>query len=179
MPAQTPSQTVGPFFSYCLTPDGAVARIAGDDTPGTRIRIAGRMLDGAGAAVSDGMVEIWQADAAGMHANDPGAFSGFGRVATDAGGRFEFETVKPGAVAPGAAPHLSLAVFARGMLNHAFTRIYFSDEEAANAADPVLAAVPASRRATLIAERRAGAGIRTYDFTIRLQGDGETVLFDA
>ena len=194
MPKQTPSQTVGPYFAYGLTPEqygyaftsiagGVLAAEAGD---GERIRIEGRVLDGAGAAVSDAMVEIWQADGQGRYAHpaDPRSsnarFRGFGRVGTgtDPENRFVFETVKPGAPAEGQAPHVNLVLFLRGLLSHAYTRIYFSDEAEANAADAVLAAVPAERRATLIAARDDTGGTPLYRFDIHLQGDRETVFFD-
>ena len=194
MPKQTPSQTVGPYFAYGLTPEqygyafssiagGVLATEAGD---GERIRIEGRVLDGAGAAGSDAMVEIWQADGQGRYAHpaDPRSsnarFRGFGRVGTgtDPEHRFVFETVKPGAPGEGQAPHVNLVLFLRGLLSHAYTRIYFPDEAEANAADPVLAAVPAERRATLIAAREESGGTPLYHFDIHLQGDRETVFFD-
>ena len=193
-PKQTPSQTVGPYFAYGLTPEQygyPFASIAGpvlatEESEGERIRIEGRVLDGAGAAVSDAMIEIWQADAQGRYAHpaDPRGsnirVTGFGRVGTgtDPDCRFVFETVKPGPLGDGQAPHVSLIVFLRGLLSHAYTRLYFADEAAANAADPVLATVPEERRATLIAERdESGAGV-VYRFDIHLQGDRETVFFD-
>ena len=191
---QSPSQTVGPYFAYCLTPEQygydfkaiAGSRLADETVEGERIRILGRVLDGAGNAVDDAMVEIWQADAQGRYAHpaDPRgsnlAFRGFGRcgTGTDPERRFIFETVKPGAV-EGQAPHITLCVMARGMLSHAFTRIYFADEADANAADPVLATVPEERRATLIAGREEGPAGITYRFDVHLQGDQETVFFDA
>jgi protocatechuate 3,4-dioxygenase alpha subunit len=131
------------------------------------------------------MLEIWQADAQGRF-SDPqdkraqpnNSFKGFGRVGTDGRGCFAFDTIKPGVVADPdgkpQAPHIVLAVFARGMLLHLYTRIYFEDE-AANAADPVLALVPADRRATLIAKR---TGNGAYTFDVHMQGDKETVFFD-
>jgi protocatechuate 3,4-dioxygenase alpha subunit len=145
------------------------------------------VLDGDGQVVPDAMLEIWQADAAGRYAHPAdgraspnSAFKGFGRCGTDKDGAFSFETVKPGAVpGPGGkmqAPHVAIVLFSRGMLTHVFTRIYFADE-AANAADPILALVPEDRRATLIARREDGAH-PTYRLDIRLQGDGETVFFD-
>jgi protocatechuate 3,4-dioxygenase, alpha subunit len=185
----TPSQTVGPYFAYGLTARQygydftqlADGRIARDTTPGERLRLSGRVLDGAGAAIDDAIVEVWQADAAGRYADaaafaDPAAFHGFGRCGTGTDGerRFRFETVKPGGH-DGQAPHLNVTVLMRGLLLHAFTRVYFDDEAAANAADPVLALVPAERRDTLLA-RRAGPG--EYRFDIVMQGDGETVFFD-
>lgn len=184
MPGQTPSQTVGPFFSEALTPaeGGAGAPgwcLAAEDAPGAAICIRGMLLDGAGDPVCDGMVEIWQADAEGRFPDGTGSFPGFGRSATDEAGEFRFRTIKPGPVSPGSAPHVSAAVFARGMLNHAFTRIYFSDESAANARDAVLLAVEPERRETLVAHRDKDGAEPTYRFTIRLQGEDETVFFDA
>jgi len=185
---QTPSQTVGPFFSYALTPEvygreGIVGNVlVTDETLGERIVIEGRLLDGAGQPVPDGLIEIWQANAAGRYDHpadnraevplDPN-FHGFGRSDTDETGTFRFETVMPGAVPP-QAPHASLIVFSRGMLVHAYTRIYFSA-----ASDPVLDSAPADRRDTLVAKRRDTPGGVVYHFDIRLQGEGETVFFDA
>ncbi|WP_375415163.1 protocatechuate 3,4-dioxygenase subunit alpha [uncultured Bradyrhizobium sp.] len=191
----TPSQTVGPFFAYGLTSNGKydwndafTNDLVTPDAAGERIRIVGRVFDGDGAPVPDAMLEIWQADAQGRFA-DPqdkravsnAAFRGFGRCGTSAGGEYSFDTVKPGAVPDPdgrpQAPHILLAIFARGMLLQLYTRIYF-DGEAGNAADSVLALVPADRRATLIAARETGNGGAVYRFDIRLQGDGETVFFD-
>jgi protocatechuate 3,4-dioxygenase, alpha subunit len=188
----TPSQTIGPYFAIGLAPKGInwIASIGNNlvtaDAIGERIRIEGRVLDADGSRVNDAMLEIWQADAAGRYAHPadhrapPNArFKGFGRTATDGHGAYGFETIKPGAV-PGPdgrlqAPHIVMAVFARGMLRHQHTRIYFSDE-AANAIDPVLELVPQARRATLLALRRPGDEA-VYGFDVRLQGDGETVFF--
>ncbi|MCG8597629.1 MAG: protocatechuate 3,4-dioxygenase subunit alpha [Kiloniellales bacterium] len=194
MPKQTPSQTVGPYFAYGLTPEPygyAFSGIAGgvltaEDGDGERIRIEGRVLDGAGAAVGDAMVEIWQADGQGRYAHpaDPRSsnarFRGFGRVGTgtDPAQRFVFETVKPGPLGDGQAPHVNLVLFLRGLLSHAYTRIYFADEAEANETDPVLAAVPPERRTTLIAAREEVGGTPLYRFDIHLQGDRETVFFD-
>ena len=144
------------------------------DTSGERIRVEGQVFDGDGAVVPDCMLEIWQADAQGRF-SDPqdkralpnSSFKGFGRVGTDAKGGYAFDTIKPGTVpdpdGKPQAPHIVLAVFARGMLLHLYSRIYF-DGEAANAADPVLALVPADRRATLIATRAAGQRQRGLSF---------------
>ena len=146
------------------------------------------MFDGDGAIVPDCMLEIWQADAQGRF-SDPqdkralpnSSFKGFGRIGTDANGAYAFDTIKPGPVpdpdGKPQAPHIVLAIYARGMLLHLYSRIYF-DGEAANAADPVLALVPADRRATLIAARQPGTGSAVYRFDIHLQGDNETVFFD-
>ena len=191
----TPSQTVGPYFAYGLTPgdkyewnDAFSNNLITTDVTGERIRIEGRVFDGDGAVVPDCMLEVWQADAQGRFA-DPqdkralpnASFRGFGRVGTNKDGDYAFDTIKPGPVpdpdGKPQAPHILLAVFARGMLMHLYTRIYF-DGEAANAADPVMALVPTERRNTLIARREAGNGNAVYRFDIRLQGDNETVFFD-
>jgi protocatechuate 3,4-dioxygenase alpha subunit len=191
----TPSQTVGPYFKYGLTPNGEYAwndaftnNLITSDVSGERIRVEGTVFDGDGVPVRDCMLEIWQADAQGRFSDpqDKGAlpntsFKGFGRCGTDAKGGYVFDTIKPGVVpdpdGKPQAPHILLAVFARGMLLHLYTRIYF-DSEAANATDPVLALVPSDRRATLIAKRKAGAPNATYVLDIHLQGDNETVFFD-
>jgi len=168
---RTPSQTVGPFFSIGMSWD-AGPFVVPEGTEGS-VWIRGTMTDGDGEPVPDGVVEIWQRDPEGRVASGAGAaFRGFGRASTDADGRFGFCTVKPGAV--DGAPHVDVAVFARGLLNHLFTRIYFGDEEAANAADPVLAAIDdeAARR-TLVAP----ATPEGFRFDIRLQGEHETVFF--
>jgi len=190
----TPSQTVGPYFKYGLTPgrdyqwnDAFSNDLVTPDVSGERIRIIGQVFDGDGKVVTDSMLEIWQADGQGRFA-DPldtralpnAAFKGFGRCGTDANGVFSFHTVKPGSVpGPGAkpqAPHILLAVFARGMTQQAITRIYFEDESA-NVADPILTLVPGDRRTTLIARRDHG-GVTAYRFDVHLQGDDETVFFD-
>ena len=191
----TASQTVGPFFKYGLTPDGKydwndafTANLVTPDVSGERIRIQGRVFDGDGAPVPDCMLEIWQADAQGRF-SDPqdqralpnSSFRGFGRCGTDANGDYAFDTIKPGPVpdpdGKPQAPHILLAIFARGMLLQNYTRIYFSGE-AGNAADPVLALVPIDRRATLIAGRANCNAGAVYRFDIYLQGDNETVFFD-
>jgi protocatechuate 3,4-dioxygenase alpha subunit len=191
---QTPSQTVGPFFAFALTPEQygspfralAGAVLVDDETPGERIRVSGRVLDGEGNVVNDAMVEIWQADALGRYAHpaDPrGAnlrFKGFGRcgTGTDPENRFVFDTIKPGAVGDGQAPHVNVILFMRGMLSHVYTRIYFADEVEANANDPVLASVEAARRRTLIAARATTPAGTVYRFDLRMQGPDETVFFD-
>ncbi len=196
----TPSQTVGPFFAYGLTPKGraqwdpngqyASKETVGDnlvtpDATGEKIRIEGRIVDGDGAPINDAMLEIWQADGQGRYASpaDKRArpntqFKGFGRSATNKDGVFGFSTVKPGAV-PGPkgamqAPHIVMAIYSRGMLRQVYTRIYFADE-AGNASDPILALVPADRRDTLIAKKQADG---VYRFDIRVQAENETVFFE-
>ena len=183
----TPSQTVGPFFHYGLIRPGQT-EIAPADVPGQRITVEGRVLDGDGQPVPDAMIEVWQADAEGRfaHPRDPqgrganASFTGHGRAPTDPSGTWRFTTVKPGPVPHPAggqqAPHLTLGVFARGLLLRLHTRLYFEDE-AANATDPVLNAIDADRRTTLIARKDTGGGALVYRLDIRLQGDGETVFF--
>jgi len=199
----TPSQTVGPFFAYGLTPKGRCqwdpngsyswkntveSDLVTPDASGTRIRIEGRVLDGDGAPINDAMIEIWQADAQGRYAGarDGRAlpntqFKGFGRSATDKAGVFAFDTIKPGQVAgPGGkpqAPHIVVCIFSRGMLRQIYTRLYF-DDEPANATDPILTLVPADRRGTLIAHKQPGTGTPLYVFDIRVQGENETVFFE-
>ena len=186
---QTPSQTVGPFYAIGLTRKPMNILVT-DATPGERIRIEGQVFDGDGQAVPDAMVEIWQANSYGRYNHpddkqekplDP-SFMGWGRSGTDHHGQYSFETVKPGPV-PGTddsvqAPHVNVCVFARGMLVHAYTRIYFGDEPA-NETDPVLSSIKSkSRRQTLIAAREEKNGKHVYRFDIRLQGENETVFFD-
>jgi protocatechuate 3,4-dioxygenase alpha subunit len=177
----TPSQTVGPFFGYALPYDDGERLVPRDDPEA--IRIAGAMFDGAGEPVSDGLVEIWQANRAGRyrHPEDrreelplEDGFDGFGRCPTDTQGRYEFVTVKPGRVAPH-APHINVAVLGRGLLKQLVTRIYFPDEPEANAADPLLSSIrEPKRRATLVARPLDG----TLRFDIHLQGDRETAFLD-
>lgn len=187
-PRFTPSQTVGPFFHGGLVREGLNVLVS-SQTQGERIRIEGTVLDGDRAPVTDAMVEIWQANARGRYRHpfderpvplDP-AFIGFGRSGTAEAGSFWFETVKPGPVPfrgeTFQAPHVNIAVFARGMLDHLFTRLYF-EGEAANHADPVLRRVPEERRTTLLARRNAVEGKTVYRFDIVLQGENETVFFE-
>ena len=180
-----PSQTVGPYFLIGLD-WGDAGKYAAPKGTDALLRVHGFMIDGDGDPVPDGLVETWQADADGRfdHPDDPrGAvewdeFSGFARSPTDEDGAFEIFTIKPGAF-PDAdgnteAPHLTVNVFSRGLLAQVSTRIYFDDETAANAADPVLARVPADRRDTLIAKKTDDG----YRLDIHLQGPEETVFFD-
>ena len=192
---QTPSQTVGPYFAYGLTPEQygypelrslATPDLRTPDVAGERIRIEGQVFDGQGEAVQDAMIEIWQADPQGRYAHPADArsgnvtFKGFGRcgTGTDAECRFHFDSVKPGSTGDGSAPHINVIVFMRGLLSHLYTRIYFADEAEANARDAVLLSVPEERRATLIAERSEDQGAAVYRFDIHMQGERETVFFD-
>jgi protocatechuate 3,4-dioxygenase alpha subunit len=149
---------VGPFFNFALPFEGG-AEVA--DLAGPLIRLEGQLLDGEGQPVPDGLVEAWEGDL-------------FARCGTDAEGVFNFVLPKP-APQPGQAPHLNLTIHARGLLRHLMTRVYFPDEEAANAGDRVLQKVPPERRPTLVA-RRDGEILR---FDVRLQGEEETVFFDS
>jgi protocatechuate 3,4-dioxygenase alpha subunit len=181
----TPAQTVGPYLHIgLLWPDGPY--VVPDGTPGA-LWIRGQVFDGAGAPVGDALVESWQADPDGRfdHPDDPrgartpavAGFRGFGRSATDGQGRYEILTVKSGPLpSPDGeveAPHVNLSIFARGLLHRVVTRLYFPDERAANAADPVLSTVEPARRPTLLA-RQEPDGLR---FDIHLQGEHETVFF--
>ncbi|MEL6374531.1 MAG: protocatechuate 3,4-dioxygenase subunit alpha [Pseudomonadota bacterium] len=194
----------------------------GDGIEGERLALSGTVFDGEGVAVDDALIEIWQADAQGRYASTPAAdgahvnahFTGFGRCGTGApAGTFTFLTIKPGLVSnphltvhphstinPGtvgaAAPHITVIVFARGLLSHLITRAYFDDEATANACDPTLLAVDPARRDTLIARRRpartapdrsghdasadgpTNGHVARYQFDIHLSGPRETVFFD-
>jgi len=186
----TSSQTVGPFFAdSLLRQDMLYNRLGGPETEGEHIRIEGHVFDGDGAPVPDALVEIWQADSQGRYqqletaSTERPKFIGFGRSGTDEAGRFWFETVKPGPVPLDSdhpeimqAPHISVIIFARGLLNHLVTRLYFANEPA-NLTDPILQRVPAERRATLLARPQTGAG-SVYHHDIILQGAGETAFFN-
>lgn len=193
---QTPWQTVGPFFHYCLPWKGA-ADLVGQSSQGARtdlvpedhdhlpvrsrpgrldgvvIDLVGRVLDGEGAPIPDALLEIWHADSSGRYGN---SFATFGRCATDDDGRYRFTTIRPGAVTDetGAthAPQISLSVYARGVMKRLLTRIYFENAPE-NAADPVLTRVPEARRGTLLARREPDG----WRFDVVLQGAEETVFF--
>jgi protocatechuate 3,4-dioxygenase alpha subunit len=178
MMPRTPSQTIGPYLSIAMgwPPDGPFVV-----PPGTEgaIWIRGRLLDGEAMPVRDGVVETWQPDAEGRFPTTTDApFRGFGRAMSDADGRWAIHTIKPGRnLEPGgarAAPHVAVAIFARGLLKPVWTRIYFGDEPDANAVDTVLQSIDSSRRTTLIAELAPDG----YRFDVRLQGSTETVFFD-
>lgn len=183
----TASQTVGPYVTIGFEAL-AVVDLAGAGVAGERITLSGRISQADGRPVSDGVVEIWQANAQGKYAHPEDGqdkpieaeFRGFGRCLTDGEGRFRFTTIKPGRVpGPGGvaqAPHIVVTVFMRGLLRHLFTRIYFPDDPA-NADDAVLMQVPAERRATLIAQRSPSAPGELV-WNIVLQGVDETVFFD-
>jgi protocatechuate 3,4-dioxygenase alpha subunit len=174
---RTPSQTVGPFFSFALPYEGG-PQLVPPGTPGA-VRLEGRLLDGQGEPVPDGLIEILQADPTGSYQGGrDGGFHGFGRGKTGSEGEFSFLTVKPGRVPyPDGrlqAPHIEVLVFSRGLLKHLVTRIYFPDEEVANAADPVLASIAdPGARSTLVA--RDDGGVLVFD--IHMQGDRETAFF--
>lgn len=150
---RTPSQTVGPFYSIglCRRPENHLAA--------SGIELRGTLYDGAGEPIGDGIVEVW--DAVGRR---------WGRSGTDENGRFCFRITKPEAQ-PGEAPHLHAFVFARGLLRHQLTRIYFPDE--ANEEDPVFDALPNEARASLVAADDDGS----LRFDIRMQGDRATTFF--
>ena len=201
---QTPSQTVGPFFAYGLVPEQygydlpslfATSPVR-PEAQGQKISVIGRVFDGDGNPVNDALLEFLQSDAEGLpiassansSANSTAditrkGMSGFCRIGTgtDKQHRFVLDTIKPGAAGANSAPHLNVIVLMRGMLMHAFTRIYFDDEPEANECDEVLQAVPAARRPTLLARLdagRPGASQPIYRFDIHMQGEQETVFFD-
>ena len=199
---ETASQTAGPYVHIGLIPHQAGFDIfernfgnvlVGPETKGERIRIEGRVIDGSGTPVRDALIEIWQANAAGRYNHpadrqdkpiDPN-FRGWGRAGSDfQTGLYTFETIKPGPVVGRSgrnamAPHINFWIVARGINIGLNTRMYFSDETTANAADPVLNLIEQeARRQTLIAERRQRGGEVVYTFDIRLQGEAETVFFD-
>ncbi len=175
---QTPSQTVGPFFAYGLTPEQYLydfkSIFSGEMTPTsarfqtspTFFTIAGRVLDGEGKPIPDALIEVWQND------GEQQLFGRFG-TGTDPENRFIFHTVKPQPI-DGQAPFLTVVVFMRGQLIHSFTRVYFPDEAALNEKDEVLNSVPAERRHTLLARKNGSA----YQFDIHMQGEQETVFFE-
>ena len=188
----TASQTVGPFFHDALMREDARCDVlVTDSTEGKRIRVEGRVLDGDNAGVPDAVLEVWQANHHGRYNHpsdtrdlplDP-AFTGYGRIATQSDGKFCFTTIKPGPVPfdrrRSQAPHTSVAVLGRGLLNHLYTRIYF-EEESLTAVDPVLQRIPPDRRQTLVARRVSNEPGReaVYKIDIVLQGANETVFFE-
>ena len=203
---ESPSQTAGPYVHIGLIPHQAgfdiyennlgAGAMAGPGAKGERVRIEGRIFDGAGGLVRDALIEAWQADANGRHPHPTdtqggtpppdSAFRNWGRSGTDfETGLWSFDTIKPGRVAGRhgfrkMAPHVNLWIVARGINLGLSTHLYFADEEAANAADPVLNIIdPPERRRTLLARREARTvGAAAYVLDIRLQGPDETVFFD-
>ncbi|MCU1562439.1 MAG: protocatechuate 3,4-dioxygenase, alpha subunit [Actinomycetota bacterium] len=176
----TPGQTVGPFYGYAL-PYEKDRELLAPGTPGA-IRLQGTVYDGAGHPIPDAILEIWQPDAEGKIVQRTGSlvrdgytFTGFGRSAVGNTGVYTFTTVNPGPTEAGAAPFVSVAVYARGLMNRLFTRMYLPENEEALAADPLLSSLAPERRKTLIARRDADGGL-TWD--IRLQGGDETVFLD-
>lgn len=198
---ESPSQTAGPYVHIGTTPNFiGIGAVYAEDlgrqpcpaaAQGERIAVTGRIFDGAGAPLRDALVEIWQADAAGRYPGrgehrgpaDPN-FPGWFRQPVDGvTGIYRFETIKPGPVpypdGRRMAPHISFWIVARGINVGLHTRLYFGDEEAANAADPLLARIELPQRAaTLIAARSVADGLPCYRFDIHLQGDRETVFLD-
>ena len=198
---ETPSQTAGPYVHIGATPnftgihgvydDDLGSQMVNKETAGERIVLTGRIMDGTGTVLRDALVEIWQADKDGFYNSpeelrgdaDPN-FTGWGRCATDMDtGEYRFETIKPGQAPFGdgrlMAPHITFWIVARGINIGLHTRMYFSDEEAANAEDPILSRIEHRNRVpTLIGTRGEGGDGVTYTFDIRLQGENETVFFD-
>lgn len=191
---ETASQTAGPFVHIGLALEiaGFASRddeiwetLAKDGAKGERIELVGRVIDGNGDMVRDALIELWQADSEGNYISrfdNKQAFSGFGRSACANNGDFHFYTVKPGQVdfdGKPMAPHVNIAIFARGINLHLQTRAYFEDEAQANEACPILNSVPSpERRKTLIAKKEQDGDVPRYRFDIYLQGDDETVFFD-
>ena len=189
-----PSQTVGPFFHFCLTADPSLGRLAGPDATGERLRLEVRVLDGNGDPVPDAMVEIWQANSEGIYPGPPRAAGGtaadavrprpafvsHGRLPTDENGVCVFDTIRPGRVedAQGRlqASHINVCLFARGLLRQLYTRIYFDGDPVLDE-DAAVALVPRERRDTLLA-RQVSEEPSRWQFDLRLQGDRETVFFD-
>ena len=172
-----PGQTIGPFFGFAL-PWGGDGQLVPPGSPGA-VRLCGRVLDGAGAPVPDALLEIWQADAEGRVAQEPGSlhrdghsFTGFGRTATDGAGGWSFTTVRPGPTGADSLPFFAVTVFARGLSNRLFTRIYLPAPDQALAADPLLSTLPPERRRTLVAVDDG----RSLRLDISLQGPDETVF---
>ncbi|MDE0767891.1 MAG: protocatechuate 3,4-dioxygenase subunit alpha [Opitutaceae bacterium] len=186
----TPSQTVGPFFSYGLAPEQygydykslASGALLKEDTQGEAITIVGRILSGTGDLMKNVVVESWQANNEGQYSKiiDKDTFSGFGRfgTGTDKKNRYILHTIKPGRVDSEQAPHIALTLFSRGLMHHAYTRLYFSDETEANEKDPLLLQLPSKRRHTLIAQKAQSDFGAVYQFDIHMQGDDETVFLE-
>ena len=185
--AATASQTVGPYFSIGLSYRNSTS-VCSENGPGEHLEIVGRVFDGEGVIVPDAQLEVWQADSEGrfigFDTGQPGVvaegFAGFARIPTDRDGGFRLHTVRPGVVAgPGGvsqAPHIVVLLSMRGLLRHLITRIYF-ENDARNAFDPILLAVPEERRHTLVATLADSQLVKKFQWDIHLQGDDETVFF--
>lgn len=176
--APTPGQTIGPFYGYAL-PYEKDNELVNQARPGS-VRLHGNVTDGAGALIPDALLEIWQPDEEGNVVSKDGSlvrdgytFTGWGRTAVDNAGHYTFTTLNPGATEIGKAPFIMLAVFARGLLNRLFTRIYLPEDTAALANDPLLSSLDAKSRASMIATREADGSLR---FDVSLQGEDETVF---
>ncbi|MFM6851438.1 MAG: protocatechuate 3,4-dioxygenase subunit alpha [Terrabacter sp.] len=176
--APTPGQTVGPFYHYALPFENG-EHLVPAGSPGS-VRLHGTVTDGHGAPVPDALLEIWQPDAdgrvlrvQGSLRRDPGVFTGFGRTQTWRDGGYSFTTVEPGATSEGAAPFIAMTVFARGLLNRLFTRVYLPQPASALESDALLSSLEPADRDTLVASREADGSLR---FDVRLQGEGETVF---
>lgn len=176
--APTPGQTVGPFYGYAL-PFEKDNELVNQARPGS-VRLHGTVTDGAGTPIPDALLEIWQADEAGNIVAKEGSlvrdgytFTGWGRTAVDNVGHYTFTTLNPGATEAGKAPFIMLTVFARGLLNRLFTRIYLPEDTAALANDPLLSSLDEKSRTSMIAVREADGSLR---FDISLQGEDETVF---
>ena len=180
-------QTVGPYFQIGLE-RLFVNDIAGAGVHGERVAVHGRVFDGAGMAIPDAVIEIWQANSAGKYAHPEDhedkpleqGFRGFGRIPTDEGGNFRFSTIKPGSVrgplGKPQAPHLVVNLMMRGLLRGLVTRAYFPDEETISS-DPILQLVEPARRSTLVLKRSPDHS-SLFHWDVRMQGDEETVFFD-
>lgn len=176
----TAGQTVGPFFGLALPFAGGEELVPAGNPDA--VRLTGRVLDGRGDPVPDALLEIWQADSAGRVVaaggslrRDGHTFTGWGRAATDAAGHYSFSTLLPGPTVPGSIPFIAMTVFARGLLNRLFTRVYLPSADRPEEAwheDPLLARLDAERRATLVAARDGAV----FHFDVRLQGGRETVF---
>ena len=170
---QTPSQTVGPYFAYGLTPKQysydfkslADNHMVHSGKISDVITIKGKVFDGENNPIPDAMIELWQNDGENKF------FGRFG-TGTDVDNHFIFETIKPKSV-DGQAPYVTIIIFMRGQLIHSYTRVYFSDEEVLNEQDSVLNTIPPERRNTIIAQKKEGL----YELNIYMQGENETVFF--
>lgn len=177
-PIPTPAQTVGPFFGFALPYEGGEALV--DRSHPGAVRLTGTVYDGEGSPVPDALIEIWQADQNGHIPQETGSlrrdgytFTGWGRAAVDATGRYSFTTVEPGPTAPRSPAYFLITVFARGLMDRLFTRAYLPLRQGAPPSDALLDSLPENRRRTLLARRQEDGSLR---FDIRLQGDDETVF---